>query len=200
MKFFLLIILFVSQFLCGASKINISVESGKEPKNGILLENTTLFAVGGGVTANIATKELSSIILNQTAQASVKAGLIGGGVDAGIQVGTQIYDQAINNNGYVDLRDIDLNYDSILYSGISTATTIPTLNSSIKSIVYSKNAKENLKNQLKNTKSKAKQDKINKNISKHNKNIFNNTIFQGSSIGTKIIIKDFVIDSETNNE
>ena len=54
------------------------------------------------------------IILNQEAKTSVKACLAGATVDTSWQVGTQIYDQAINNNGYVDFRDIHLNYPSIV--------------------------------------------------------------------------------------
>ncbi|MGH1601285.1 hypothetical protein [Campylobacter majalis] len=198
MKFFLLIILFVSQFLCGASKINISVESGKEPKNGILLENTTLFAVGGGVTANIATKELSSLILSQTAQASIKAGLAGAGIDTSMQVGTQIYDQTINNNGYVDFRDIDLNYDSILFSGVAGAVTIPSAFKSYDSIKYSSNAIKELKNQLKTTISPNKQQQINNKIFEHRTNINKHLFFQISNTGLRQGIKHSTIG--TDNE
>lgn len=48
---------------------------------------------------------LSQTILKQNAKTSIKAGLAGAGLDAGSQIGTQIYTQAINNNGYVNFKD-----------------------------------------------------------------------------------------------
>ena len=48
---------------------------------------------------------LSQTILKQNAKTSIKAGLAGAGLDAGSQIGAQIYTQAINNNGYVNFKD-----------------------------------------------------------------------------------------------
>ena len=83
---------------------------------GALIDMPGMFlgAGGGGFIANAGTKGLSKLILNQEAKTSVKAGLAEATIDASWQVGTQIYDQAINNNGYVDFKDIHLNYPSIV--------------------------------------------------------------------------------------
>lgn len=71
---------------------------------------------GGGFIANAGTKGLSKLILNQEVKASAKAGLGSAALDASSQAATQIYDQVTKNNGYVDFRDIDLNYLSIVFN------------------------------------------------------------------------------------
>ncbi|CAD7289744.1 hypothetical protein LMG7974_01822 [Campylobacter majalis] len=202
--------------IAGLSSYLNAPDVNEQPKNGVVIDNPTLLAVGGGVTANIATKELSSLILSQTAQASVKAGLIGGGVDAGMQIGGQAYDKAIDgvefknvldaskqildNANSIKFSDFSINPYSILYSSIATATTIPTATRSIKSIMYSSNAKKELKRQLETTTSKVRQEKINQSINKHNRNMMDNFIFQGTSIGIKVIIKDNIVYEGNANE
>jgi len=54
-----------------------------------------------------------------------------------LQAVTQIYDQVTNNNGYVDFRDIDLNYPSIVFSAVAGATTVPSMINSAKEINHS---------------------------------------------------------------
>ena len=80
---------------------------------------------------------LSQTILKQNAKTSIKAGLAGAGLDASSQIGSQIYTQAINNNGYVNFNDINLDYDSIIFSGVAGATTVPSMIQSGKDVFYS---------------------------------------------------------------
>ena len=67
---------------------------------------------------------LSQTILKQNAKTSIKAGLAGAGLDASSQIGTQLTNQIIDNNGYVNFNDINLDYDSIAFSGVAGAVTI----------------------------------------------------------------------------
>lgn len=121
---------------------------------------------------------MSRLILNQEAKTSVKAGLVGATIDTSLQVGTQIYDQAINNNGYVDFRDIDLNYPSIVFSAVAGSVAIPSVLKSYDSIKYSIGATKELKNQLKTAISPNKQQQINNKILEHEENIKAHLLFQ----------------------
>ena len=67
---------------------------------------------------------LSQTILKQNAKTSIKAGLAGAGLDASSQIGAQLTNQIIDNNGYVNFNDINLDYDSIAFSGVAGAVTI----------------------------------------------------------------------------
>ena len=60
-------------------------------------------------------------------------------------------DQIINN-GNIDINNIDLNYDSIIFSTVAGATTMPSIIDSYNTAKYSWKAKQNLKNQLKDAK------------------------------------------------
>ena len=77
---------------------------------------------------------LSQTILKQNAKTSIKAGLAGAGLDASSQIGAQLTNQIIDNNGYVNFNDINLDYDSIAFSGVAGAVTIPTVFKSYDSI------------------------------------------------------------------
>ncbi|WP_180997323.1 hypothetical protein [Campylobacter concisus] len=147
---------------------------------GALIDMSGMFlgAGGGGFIANAGTKGLSRLILNQEAKTSVKAGLVGATIDTSLQVGTQIYDQAINNNGYVDFRDIDLNYPSIVFSAVAGSVAIPSVLKSYDSIKYSIGATKELKNQLKTAISPNKQQQINNKILEHEENIKAHLLFQ----------------------
>ena len=144
---------------------------------------------GGGFIANAGTKGLSKLILNQEAKTSVKAGLTGATIDASLQVGTQIYNQAISNNGYVDFRDINLNYPSILFSAVAGSVAIPSALKSYDSIKYSRNAIKELKDQLKTAVSPNKREQINNKILEHEENIKAHWLFQISNAALRQGIK-----------
>ena len=139
-------------------------------------------------------------VLSQEAKTSVKAGIAGATLDTSWQIGSQIYDQAINNNGYVDFRDINLNYSSIVFNGVASAVTIPKFIDSYQAIKYSYGAKKTLQEQLKTTVSPQKIQKINDNIKKHNNIMFQHGIFQGANYGNKKVIESIVIDKGNDNE
>ena len=139
---------------------------------------------------------LSQTILKQNAKTSIKAGLAGAGLDASSQVGTQIYTQAINNNGYVNFNDINLDYDSIAFSGVAGAVTIPTVFKSYDSIKYSIRAKKELQKQLKTKVSPKKIEKINNKIIEHKWNIRKNIIFQIGNYESKEVIKNSTISNK----
>ena len=139
---------------------------------------------------------LSQTILKQNAKTSIKAGLAGAGLDASSQVGTQIYTQAINNNGYVNFNDINLDYDSIAFSGVAGAVTIPTVFKSYDSIKYSIKAKKELQKQLKTKVSPKKIEKINNKIIEHKWNIRKNIIFQIGNYESKEVIKNSTISNK----
>ncbi len=149
--------------------------------------------IGGGVVANTATKGLSNLILNQTAKTSVKAGLGGAGIDASMQVGTQIYYQAKNNNGFVDLRDIDLNYYSILFSGVAGATTVQSVIKSGKEILYSGKAARIKFTDYLNSKTINRKNKNFYSFLQHGWNIFKHLSFQGTNAGMLYMIKDATV-------
>ena len=134
-------------------------------------------------------KGLSKLILNQEAKTSVKAGLTGATIDASLQVRTQIYDQAISNNGYVDFRDINLNYPSILFSAVAGSVAIPSALKSYDSIKYSCNAIKELKDQLKTAVSPNKREQINNKILEHEENIKAHWLFQISNAALRQGIK-----------
>ena len=169
---------------------------------GALIDMSGMFlgAGGSGFIANAGTKGLSKLILNQEAKTSVKAGLVGATIDASWQLGTQIYDQVINNNGYVDLSRIDLNYNSIVFNGIASAVTIPKFIDSYKTVKYSYNAQKTLNNQLKTTVSPQKIQKIKDNIKKHNTIMYQHGIFQGLNYGNKKVIEGIFVEKENKNE
>lgn len=107
---------------------------------------------------------------------------------------------AINNNGYVDFNDISLDYDSIVFSGVAGAVTIPSLIESYGAVKYSWKAKQDLKNKLKNSQTINRQNKLQDGIDKHNSIIWNNVYFQGSNKITQEVIKDNFIGESSNNE
>ncbi|MDU5369779.1 MAG: hypothetical protein E6137_08230 [Finegoldia magna] len=158
--------------------------------------DTTLI-IGAGLLANQGTKMLSQTILKQNAKTSIKAGLAGAGLDASSQIGTQIYTQAINNNGYVNFNDINLDYDSIAFSGIAGAVTIPSYIDSYKAIRYSWDARQILKNQLKNAKTPNSQNKIQGRIKKHDKIMLKHGGFQFSNKIMQDIIKNSIDTQES---
>ena len=155
--------------------------------------------IGAGLLANQGTKMLSQTILKQNAKTSIKAGLAGAGLDASSQIGTQIYTQAINNNGYVNFNDINLDYDSIAFSGIAGAVTIPSYIDSYKAIRYSWDARQILKNQLKNAKTINRQNKLKDRMDKHDSIFWNNIYFQIVNEGVKKGIY-YSIDSFDNGD
>ena len=159
--------------------------------------DTTLI-IGVGLLANQVTKMLSQTILKQNAKTSIKAGLAGAGLDTGSQIGAQIYTQAINNNGYVNFNDINLDYDSIAFSGVAGAVTIPTVFKSYDSIKYSIKAKKELQKQLKTKVSPNRIEKLNDKIVEHDDIIKKHLLFQGANMGTRYIIKHNVL--EISNE
>lgn len=137
-----------------------------------------------------------TIILKQNAKTSIKAGLAGAGLDAGSQIGTQLTNQIIDNNGYVNFNDINLDYDSIAFSGVAGAVTIPTVFQSYDSIKYSINAKKELQKQLKTKVSPKKIEKINNKIIEHKWNIRKNIIFQIGNYESKEVIKNSTISNK----
>ena len=139
---------------------------------------------------------LSQTILKQNAKTSIKAGLAGAGLDAGSQIGTQLTNQIIDNNGYVNFNDINLDYDSIAFSGVAGAVTIPTVFKSYDSIKYSINAKKELQKQLKTKVSPKKIEKINNKIIEHKWNIRKNIIFQIGNYESKEVIKNSTISNK----
>ena len=158
--------------------------------------DTTLI-IGAGLLANQGTKMLSQTILKQNAKTSIKAGLAGAGLDASSQIGAQIYTQAINNNGYVNFNDINLDYDSIVFSGVAGAVTIPSYIDSYKAIRYSWDARQILKNQLKNAKTPNSQNKIQGRIKKHDKIMLKHGGFQFSNKIMQDIIKNSIDTQES---
>ena len=143
-------------------------------------------------------KCLSKIILNQEAKASVKYGLIGAGADTSLQIGTQIYDQALNNNGYVDFRDIHLNYPSIMFSGVAGATTVPSMINSAKEIKYSSGAIAKQWRDFLNARTTNRENKIFDNMINNAGSVVRHGIFQGANYELGNTIKNNTIGK--NNE
>ena len=139
---------------------------------------------------------LSQTILKQNAKTSIKAGLAGAGLDASSQIGTQLTNQIIDNNGYVNFNDINLDYDSIAFSGVAGAVTIPTVFKSYDSIKYSIKAKKELQKQLKTKVSPNRIEKINNKIIEHKWNIRKNIIFQIGNYESKEVIKNSTISNK----
>ena len=139
---------------------------------------------------------LSQTILKQNAKTSIKAGLAGAGLDTSSQIGTQLTNQIIDNNGYVNFNDINLDYDSIAFSGVAGAVTIPTVFQSYDSIKYSIKAKKELQKQLKTKVSPKKIEKINNKIIEHKWNIRKNIIFQIGNYESKEVIKNSTISNK----
>jgi hypothetical protein len=157
-----------------------------------------LGAGGSGFIANVGTKGLSKLILNQEAKTSVKAGLAGATIDTSLQVGTQIYDQAINNNGHVDFRDIHLNYPSIVFGAVAGAATVPSMMNSAKEVKHSIGSISKQWRDLLNTKSINREDKLLNNMIGNGGNIFRHTIFQGANHELRNIIKDNTVGGSSN--
>ena len=153
---------------------------------------------GGGFIANAGTKGLSKLILNQEVKASAKAGLGGATLDASLQAVTQIYDQVTKNNGYVDFRDINLNYPSIVFSAVAGATTVPSMINSAKEINHSFLAIKKQWKDFLNTKSINREDKLFNNMIKNGGNIFRHTIFQGANYDFRNTIKDNTVGGNNN--
>ncbi len=140
---------------------------------------------------------LSQTILKQNAKTSIKAGLAGAGLDASSQIGTQLTNQIIDNNGYVNFNDINLDYDSIAFSGVAGAVTIPSYIDSYKAIRYSWDARQILKNQLKNAKTPNSQNKIQGRIKKYDKIMLKHGGFQFSNKIMQDIIKNSIDTQES---
>ena len=140
---------------------------------------------------------LSQTILKQNAKTSIKAGLAGAGLDTGSQIGAQLTNQIIDNNGYVNFNDINLDYDSIAFSGVAGAVTIPSYIDSYKAIRYSWDAKKNLKNQLKDAKTINRQNKLKDRIDKHDKIMLKHGGFQFSNKIMQDIIKNSIDTQES---
>lgn len=102
-------------------------------------------------------------------------------------------DQIINN-GNIDINNIDLNYDSIIFSTVAGATTMPSIIDSYNTAKYSWKAKQNLKNQLKDAKTINRQNKIQGRIDKNNNKLKNHIYFQTTN---KMLNK--AIDYEVEN-
>ena len=118
---------------------------------------------------------LSQTILKQNAKTSIKAGLAGAGLDASSQIGPQLTNQIIDNNGYVNFNDINLDYDSIKYSI---------------------NAKKELQKQLKTKVSPNRIEKFNDKIIENKWNIRKNIIFQIGNYESKEVIKNSTISNK----
>ena len=137
-----------------------------------------------------------TIILKQNAKTSIKAGLAGAGLDTSSQIGTQLTNQIIDNNGYVNFNDINLDYDSIAFSGVAGAVTIPTVFKSYDSIKYSIKAKKELQKQLKTKVSPNRIEKFNDKIIENKWNIRKNIIFQIGNYESKEVIKNSTISNK----
>lgn len=102
-------------------------------------------------------------------------------------------DQIINN-GNIDINNIDLNYDSIIFSTVAGETIMPSIIDSYNTAKYSWKAKQNLKNQLKDAKTINRQNKIQGRIDKNNNKLKNHIYFQTTN---KMLNK--AIDYEVEN-
>lgn len=107
-------------------------------------------------------------------------------------------DQIINN-GNIDINNIDLNYDSIIFSTVAGATTMPSIIDSYNTAKYSWKAKQNLKNQLKDAKTINRQNKLKDRMDKHDSIFWNNIYFQIVNEGVKKGIY-YSIDSFDNGD
>ena len=105
-------------------------------------------------------------------------------------------DQIINN-GNIDINNIDLNYDSIIFSTVAGATTMPSIIDSYNTAKYSWKAKQNLKNQLKDAKTPNSQNKIQGRIKKHDKIMLKHGGFQFSNKIMQDIIKNSIDTQES---
>ena len=184
-----------------------SPDKDDELKNGIPTESQAVAAVVGGGAANLAARGLSKAVLKETATTSVKTGTIGAGVDGTIQVVTEVKDKAMQNVNFKDqsffeigstmidninnikFSDFTLDYNSLLYSGIATATTAPRFFDTLKKYNNLRGAKKTLQDQLKNTKSKSRIEKLTNRIDEHEKAAKSNIIFQGTNSVVRATIK-----------
>uniref|UniRef100_UPI00165EC187 hypothetical protein n=1 Tax=Campylobacter concisus TaxID=199 RepID=UPI00165EC187 len=184
-----------------------SPDKDDELKNGIPTESQAVAAVVGGGAANLAAKGLSKAVLKETATTSVKTGTIGAGVDGTIQVVTEVKDKAMQNVNFKDqsfleigstmidninnikFSDFTLDYSSLLYSGIATATTAPRFFDTLKKYNNLRGAKKTLQDQLKNTKSKSRIEKLTNRIDEHEKAAKSSIIFQGTNSVVRATIK-----------
>lgn len=107
-------------------------------------------------------------------------------------------DQIINN-GNIDINNIDLNYDSIIFSTVAGETTMPSIIDSYNTAKHSWKAKQNLKNQLKDAKTINRQNKLKDRIDKHDSIFWNNIYFQIVNEGVKKGIY-YSIDSFDNGD
>ncbi|MGH1601287.1 hypothetical protein, partial [Campylobacter majalis] len=120
----------------------------------------------------------------------VKAGLIGGGVDAGIQIGEQI----LKYNGDLKFNDMTFDLYRSTFSVISAAVTIPSAVNSLNSMKYSWNARKALKEQLENTTSLARKQTLQNRINEHELNLIKHPTFQIINYGIRDAIKDDIIN------
>ena len=139
---------------------------------------------------------LSQTILKQNAKTSIKAGLAGAGLDAGSQIGAQLTNQIIDNNGYVNFNDINLDYDSIAFSGVAGATTVPSMIQSGKDVFYSIKAINKKWKDFLNSNTINRKNKNFDKIIYHGENIMRHSVFQGANIEFGNSIKNATIDSQ----
>ncbi|ASM36869.1 hypothetical protein [Campylobacter sputorum] len=165
----------------------------EELKSGIPLENPALLAVGGGFVANVGTKTLSKIILGQEARTSIAAGFGGASIDAGFQIWGQIYDQMMDNGGYIDLSKVDLNYESILFSGVAGATTVPSMINSGKEIYQSGKAFVKKYNDFVNSRTINRKNKNLDGMLNHGGNIAKHLIFQEANKELENTVKSSIL-------
>ena len=193
-------------------------DENDELKNGIPTESQAVAVVVGGGAANMAARGLSKAVLKETATTSVKTGTIGAGVDGTIQVVMEAKDKAMQNVNFKDqgfleigstmidninnikFSDFTLDYNSLLYSGIATATTVPRVFDSVKNILYSKRAIDELKIQKERAISVSRQNKLENRSNAHFKNILNNVLFQGTNTAVKLTAKYSILKEIGENE
>ena len=188
-----------------------SPDKDDELKNGIPTESQAVAAVVGGGAANLAAKGLSKTVLKETATTSVKTGTIGAGVDGTIQVVTEVKDKAMQNVNFKDqsfleigstmidninnikFSDFTLDYNSLLYSGIATATTVPSMINSAKAVKYDAGAIIKQFGDMKTVKTQNRRDKLFDNIRDNFLDMGSHIIFQGANYSIRHSIKNEVV-------
>ena len=188
-----------------------SPDKDDELKNGIPTESQAVAAVVGGGAANLAARGLSKAVLKETATTSVKNGTIGAGVNGTIQVVTEVKDKAMQNVNFKDqsffeigstmidninnikFSDLTLDYNSLLYSGIATATTVPSMIKSAKAIKYDAGAIIKQFGDMKTAKTQNRRDKLFGKIGDNFLDMGSHIIFQGANYSIRHSIKNEVV-------
>ncbi|MBQ3674309.1 MAG: hypothetical protein II923_01750, partial [Campylobacter sp.] len=166
-------------FLVGGASYLNAPKDENDIKTGIPESSLLLMPVGGGLAVNYGSKLLVKETLGQTAKISATSGILAGGIETGSQITTQLYNQAINNYGYVDFRDITLDYSDIAISTIGGATLAPGFFQSMQKGSKSFKAQKNIEKQLENAKTQNRKDKLNLRIDEHKNNWQNHLKYQG---------------------